>query len=581
MGMYVFLLLFLAPTNDEATCNALLPLYAEHMGYNQLGTDEPWTDEQVATFFLEAPKNEDPAHFVGALASWLGPRSRYQTFAACWQQWGNSLGQQTDRAITELLYTQELSSLQIQGLSDSIITRYFEIRDAWQFSGVSAIDVHYANALYSGGDYESAISVLEGFLSQVSFTAAHPEYANVLNTIGNVYYDLDRYDEAEYFFGEAIATTQLPSEIVFGARLNLASVYRKQNRTEEALLILQELLDEAVASGSQISELQIRINIGNALLAVGKSSQARAHYESVIEQSRHYGVAKGKLYGFLNMVEWHFTMGRFVEAKPWIDSVFTVMPTVASHYDQVHAYKQLARFYEETGLSDESAFYKGAMSDLEARSEEGLDVDAILADLYRISFNQVRRSAEVMRAEQDGGTAKGYGWFMLGALLILPLIWIGWRRQSAGEDWSDRGSVEPNGLFASQGAIKQDTVQVVLTAIRESPDYLDADVLARDLVRSLGYPSRLITEVMRSLGISSVSSLVNRVRIDHAIALMREAPHTVSQDVIYRSVGFSSRRTYNRVFKAVTKVSPGEYLDRLKGSVDATTEYVEERARPD
>jgi transcriptional regulator GlxA family with amidase domain len=140
---------------------------------------------------------------------------------------------------------------------------------------------------------------------------------------------------------------------------------------------------------------------------------------------------------------------------------------------------------------------------------------------------------------------------------------------------------ETEGLRSRVGPTQQDIVQVVLTAIRESPDYLDPDVLARDLVRSLGYPSRLITEVMHSLGISSVASLVNRVRVDHAIALMREAPHTVSQDIIYRSVGFTSRRTYNRVFKAVTKVSPGEYLDRLNGSVDGITEFVDEGPRPD
>lgn len=258
MGIYVFFLLLLAPVTDEATCNALLPLYGEHISYSQARDGAQWTDEQVASFFSEAPKNEDPSRFVGALASWLSPRTRYQTFAACWQQWGNSLDQPGHRAIAELIYTQELSSLQRQGFSDSVITRYFEIQDIWQFSGVSGIEVQYAIALHDSGDYENAIDELERFLSQSSFTAEHPEYSNVLNAIGNVYYDLDRYDEAEYFYGEA----------------------------------------------------------------------------------------KGKLYGFLNMVEWHFRMDQFEDAKLWIDSVFTIMPEVASHFESVQAYKQLARFFD-------------------------------------------------------------------------------------------------------------------------------------------------------------------------------------------------------------------------------------------
>lgn len=581
MGIYVFFLLLLAPVTDEATCNALLPLYGEHISYSQARDGAQWTDEQVAAFFLEAPADEDPRRFVGALASWLSPRIRYQSFASCWQQWGNSLDQPGHRAIAELLYTRELSSLQRQGLPDSVITRYFEIQDIWQFSGVSGIEVQYAIALHDGGDYENAIDELEGFLSQPSFTAKHPEYSNVLNAIGNVYYDLDRYDEAEYFYGEAIATSQLSPDMVFGARLNLASVYRKQDRNEEALLILQELLDEAVANGSQINELQIRINIGNALLAVGKSSQARTLYQSVIEQSRHYGVAKGKLYGFLNMVEWHFRMDLFEEAKPWIDSVFTIMPEVASHYESVQAYKQLARFFDETGLTDESAFYAEAMSDLESRTELGLDVEAILADLYRISFNQVRQSVELMNDGRADDAPISPGWVILGALLGLTSIWVWVRRHGTRERITGGVIKETEGFRSSAGPTQQDIVQVVLTAIRESPDYLDPDVLARDLVRSLGYSSRLITEVMHSLGLSSVASLVNRVRVDHAIALVREAPHTVSQDIIYRSVGFTSRRTYNRVFKAVTKVSPGEYLDRLNGSVDGITEFVDEGPRPD
>ena len=157
-------------------------------------------------------------------------------------------------------------------------------------------------------------------------------------------------------------------------------------------------------------------------------------------------------------------------------------------------------------------------------------------------------------------------------MLGLTLIWIWVRRRGTRESITGGVIEETEGLRSSVGPTQQDVVQVVLRAIRESPDYLDPDVLASDLVRSLGYPSRLINEVMRSLGISSVASLVNRVRIDHAIALMREAPYKVSQDTVYQSVGFTSRRTYNRVFKAQTNVSPGEYLNQLQGREDTINE---------
>lgn len=551
----------------------MLPLYGYHIGYSQPIEGEQWTDEEVASFFVEAPNNGDVPSFVEDLANWLSPRIQYQGLSACWQHWGNTLDQSEHRAIAQALYSRELSSLLVQGFSDSVITRYFEIQDTWQFSDISGVDVQYANALYNLGDYETAVDELDKFISRPSFTAAHPEYSNVLNTIGNVYYDLDRYDEAEYYFARAIATSQLPPDLVFAARINLASVYRKQDRSEEALIILQELLDEAVANGSQIIELQIRINIGNALLTVGKLAQARELYESVIQQSRIYGVTRGRLYGFLNMVEWHYRMDQFEDAKPWIDSVFTIMPEVASHYETVQAYRQLARFYEETGLIDESAFYAEAMSEVESRTALGLDVEAILVDLYRISFNQMRQSVELTKDDGKDGVPIGPEWLIMVILLGLAAFWIWvWRGRR------EKGSAieETEGLRSDVGPTEQDIVQVVLTAIRESPHYLDPDVLASDLVRSLGFRSRLINEVMRSLGISSVASLVNRARVDHAVTSMRAAPYRVSQDDVFRQVGFTSRRNYNRVFKATMKVSPGEYLSLLQGLEDTINEQEEE-----
>ena len=577
MGIYSLLLLFLVPASDVATCNALLPLYAEHIGYRELSQREQWTDGEVASFFTEAPINVDARTFVDELASWLNSRTRYEVYTDCWRQWGNALDQPGHRVIAAQIYERELSALQQQGLADSVIERYFRIQDTWQFSDAPGIDIQYASALYNLGDYEAAIKELEVFLSQPSFTASHPEYANVLNLIGNVYYDLERYDEAEYFYSEAIATSQLPADKVYGARLNLASVYRMRDRSDEALGILQELLDEAIANERRIRELQIRINIGNALLVTGKRAEARVLYESVINQSRHYGVAKGKFFGFLNMVEWHFQVDQYQEAKPWIDSVFTMIPEVASHYEKVQAYKMLARFYEETGLTDESAFYTGVMADVEERTEMGQDVEAILADLYRISFNQVRQSVEVMKGDVKDGIPSGYGWLVLLALLVSIWMWV--RRASKTVD-NTGSAIEETGVSGSNtGPTHQDIVHVVLTAIRESPDYLEPDVLASDLVRSLGYPSRMIYEVMRLLGISSVASLVNRARVDHAVALMRAAPYMVSQDDIYRQVGFTSRRNYDRVFKGMMGVSPGEYLKRLNDSPDGSHEDGNEGVR--
>ncbi len=69
-------------------------------------------------------------------------------------------------------------------------------------------------------------------------------------------------------------------------------------------------------------------------------------------------------------------------------------------------------------------------------------------------------------------------------------------------------------------------------------------------------PSDILNEIKRYLGIS-VPTLVANIRLQHAVALLRDKKLSII-DVAYQS-GFGSVRTFNRVFQKNYKMTPSEY----------------------
>lgn len=91
-------------------------------------------------------------------------------------------------------------------------------------------------------------------------------------------------------------------------------------------------------------------------------------------------------------------------------------------------------------------------------------------------------------------------------------------------------------------------------------DYIEAnyteDVTLADMASALGYDYRYVSRLFAKNFSVGFKTLVNQYRVDHAVTLIRET--TLSLSEIAFNCGFQSIRTFNRAFKNITGVAPGE-----------------------
>jgi len=104
--------------------------------------------------------------------------------------------------------------------------------------------------------------------------------------------------------------------------------------------------------------------------------------------------------------------------------------------------------------------------------------------------------------------------------------------------------------------------QRVLHAVKKEQLFLQPNLKISDLARYLHTNRNYIYNVVNvEMGLS-FSELVNRERVEYAVALMKEYPDMLLGDIAVKS-GFSSNVSFYRNFKKFKGLSPKEYLQQL------------------
>ena len=94
--------------------------------------------------------------------------------------------------------------------------------------------------------------------------------------------------------------------------------------------------------------------------------------------------------------------------------------------------------------------------------------------------------------------------------------------------------------------------------------YLDPDLTLTDLAKILDLPPKELSQIINQSFEKHFFDFVNSYRIDEAKKLLRDTQNTMTiQEVMY-SVGFSSKSSFNTIFKKKTKQTPSQF--RLSSS---------------
>jgi len=106
----------------------------------------------------------------------------------------------------------------------------------------------------------------------------------------------------------------------------------------------------------------------------------------------------------------------------------------------------------------------------------------------------------------------------------------------------------------------------LLEIIEEKKLYLDPSFTQKSLVVELGTNRQYLYEAINSSGEENFRMIINRFRINLAKKMIEteafkgERPTLVQ---LYESVGFNSYRSFSRVFKSITGLTPNEYLEEF------------------
>jgi predicted negative regulator of RcsB-dependent stress response len=98
---------------------------------------------------------------------------------------------------------------------------------------------------------------------------------------GSALFQLERYDEAEKELKDVVDTSAQSSTLFATAHSVLANVYQATGRTDDAVRVLDELLD---APEARVPADQTLLQIGQIYSAAGQDDAAREHWQRVVDE---------------------------------------------------------------------------------------------------------------------------------------------------------------------------------------------------------------------------------------------------------------------------------------------------------
>jgi len=98
---------------------------------------------------------------------------------------------------------------------------------------------------------------------------------------GSALFQLERFDEAEQELSSVVETADRDGTVFATAHAVLANVYQATGRTEEAVRVLDGLLD---SPNARVPADQTLLQIGQIYSEAGEDDQAREHWQRVLDE---------------------------------------------------------------------------------------------------------------------------------------------------------------------------------------------------------------------------------------------------------------------------------------------------------
>lgn len=104
----------------------------------------------------------------------------------------------------------------------------------------------------------------------------------------------------------------------------------------------------------------------------------------------------------------------------------------------------------------------------------------------------------------------------------------------------------------------QQKADTLFDAMTKHQWYLKPDLCLRDLATSLGTNQSYLSKTINEGFSQNFNQFVNEFRVKHAQQALRQQSNSDLLSIAYDS-GFNSKASFNRIFKAITQMTPGQY----------------------
>lgn len=157
-------------------------------------------------------------------------------------------------------------------------------------------------ALNAIADFSKAKTYLEESVIECEIIGNVQGEISQLQALGNVYLNLNKFDDAVIVFNKAILLSeQYESNSLCSCLGNLSTVYNKINDYERAIVILKKGLPLAIAIGNKQSEASMLNSFAIAYFKKGEYEKAFDFSEKSIIITRQMGDKQGECMSILNM----------------------------------------------------------------------------------------------------------------------------------------------------------------------------------------------------------------------------------------------------------------------------------------
>ena len=124
-----------------------------------------------------------------------------------------------------------------------------------------------------------------------------------------------------------------------------------------------------------------------------------------------------------------------------------------------------------------------------------------------------------------------------------------------------RSAVEPEVSEAMPAEAAAELMVRINQAMKTQKLYQNSDLKVTDLAAALGTNRRTVSDCINSQKGCTFTQFVNIYRVDHAKRVLRQNPDKKIAD-IYLESGFANEGSFFRTFKAVTGMTPKEWLSK-------------------